>query len=91
MYEFLEGKMTPAKMAEVHALIDELGLIPDFLVTPSLLQAYRVELRSSFESDSFSSMQKDFAKDFLDDFHRRYHSRPKQDDLFVQLNFEFES
>lgn len=91
MIDFLVGRFTPGKQAELHCLIDELGLIPSYLITPSLLSAYRAELFSVCDKKTAESIKRDQAIEFLEEFDRRYHSRPKSDDIFVQLNFDFES
>lgn len=38
--------------AEVAAIMEDLGLVPEFLITPSLIGLYRRELRAKAESEN---------------------------------------
>lgn len=47
--------------AEIAALIDDLDLVPAFLITPKLVQMYRRELRDRYLSHEFEKVNVELA------------------------------
>lgn len=72
---------------QVAALIEECGLVPASLVTPSMIREAKLSLR--LRRENLSDFEKEVQDEFLRQFSARRRSRSSFDSFYTQLVFDY--